>query len=428
MRLLHLSCLCLLAASAALGCAHTSPKAEPEVAPAAASASLQQPELPPFPGTTAACAEGDAPACARLVQRVLSGVEPSEVAQYRPAFEAACEKRIADACAGLGVARSFNDGTEGEAAASRLFDDACGAGSSAGCALMLERKLRAEADQGAMGTLAQQTVEMCDRLGGSVCFTAATLFENGAGVPRDEARAKALTLRACDTGSAFACFVAGMNLAEGQAVPSAEARAAYEKACGSNIAGACFNLAYALLQGATAEEKEQGRALGLRACRLGDARACDFLAATNEGRSAPGAKDVYASPDAAQAANERYCELGGAEACVTVAFYKGARAEESGQLHELEKVLPLLQRGCVRGSVRGCNALAHVAADAVSSCEGGDAGQCLVAGYVFTEGVRVPRVSGRSIKPDADRAKAAFQKACEGGVQAACSRAGGSPQ
>jgi TPR repeat protein len=367
------------------------------------------------------CARAGREACARLAARPLEGMTNGEERQALvPALRTGCTRGVPDACAAVAM-YALIDGRD-EAAALAQLEGACRAGSGIACARWIEgRAAEAGEDKDKLAALAGEADQACARLGSSVCVTAAQFHAHqiGAGNPAE------LLARACATGSRWACFQQGIDAAE-SAGGAAQARTFYERACVAECPPACFNLAYQLMRG-EGGARDEGRAWPLvrRACHLGDHTACDLLASTADGRVSPEAsRSAYASEAERLAGQLRFCDAGGAESCANAAFTLGHDAEASGRLEEMERALSLLGRACRRGVARGCNILEHVANDAIRACDAGEAGQCLVAGFVYQHGVELPGppLHASSIPADAAQARAAFSKACSLGRASACAR------
>ena len=89
----------------------------------------------------------------------------------------------------------------------------------------------------------------------------------------------------------------------------------------------------------------------------------------------------------------------------------------------MEPVLELLQQGCDSGSLKSCTALRDQVRTAFSVCTDLSPGECGIAGYVYSRGVRLPPEVGTSVPPDAKWARAAFMAACKGGQTSVCDRA-----
>jgi TPR repeat protein len=349
----------------------------------------------------AACAGGDAAACRKLAARILERDSQGELARFAPAFIAGCGKSVADACAGLGMAETSGAGIAADkASGERHLVAACARGSSIACARTSEWRMQSSSDEAGRQQIFAEAAAECDKLAGSVCFAVAGFWHAGSGTPKDDAQATRLTRKACDTGAALACVSAGLDLG-GDRAKRDEARALFEKACAGDSGFGC-----GLLGGIT---KPPGgpaaRALYLRGCDLGEPRTCDMLAGADE------------------ASQRKACDLGGAESCSLLAFKKGVAIEHGGKPEEMEGVLKLLRRGCSRGSTRGCNVLGRVSKEAIDACDQGDARACQQAGFVHAMGTSMPKDNGPSYAADPAKARAAFAKACKGGVKAACARA-----
>src|SRR5262249_46926628 len=186
------------------------------------------------------------------------------IARYVPAFQAACGKGIADACAGVGMAELDGAGlARDQPKALRDLEAACDAGSSAGCAKGSEFVLRTEHDHSVLEKRFMKMVARCEKLGGSVCFSLAWAYEKGFGTNPDSAKGSAMAKRACDTGSSYACLDVAQDLAE--AGKTAEAKTLLLKACDGDIEQGCA-LAAAMTKPADGPE---ARKLLTRGCALG---------------------------------------------------------------------------------------------------------------------------------------------------------------
>lgn len=307
-----------------------------------------------------------------------------------------------------------------------LLDEACRRGSSVACAWLAEQRMKRTEDGAVRAQLLARATEQCDKLGGSVCFSVASAHYEGWGAPADPAKGDGFATRACETGSGYACFSQGADLVEKGGDGGAQrARPLLERSCAADVGAACALLAGVLVQGRGGLKKDAAAATAFatRACDLREPQGCDFLAETNEGRSASSDQAAFADEQEKLRVYRKYCDRGGAEACSVPAFSLGDRAERSGELRDMEEVVSLLQKGCRHGSMRSCNVLGHVAKDAVRACDAGNPGQCLVAGFVYAQGTSIPRVNGPSYPKDEAEAGKAFEKACKGGQKAACERA-----
>src|SRR5262249_48636144 len=185
-----------------------------------------------------------------------------------------------------------------------------------------------------------------------------------------------------------------------EAGKTAEAKTLLLKACDGDIEQGCA-LAAAMTKPADGPE---ARKLLTRGCALGMAQACDALAGNDD------------------ASRRSACESGGVESCADLAFKLGDEAERQHKWEQMEETIGLLQQACRRGSMRSCNVLGHVAKDAIRSCDADNGPQCLVAGFVHSQGISMPSLNGPTIPADANKAKADFARACRLGVKSACGR------
>src|SRR5262249_30828110 len=132
-----------------------------------------------------------------------------EMEAYRPAFEAACARRVAPACGGRGLLYLHLGGDGDAGRGLELLRGACEGDDDIACAVVGETLVNGAGARGGEGERLLR--ERCDKLGGWPCTTVAQL-EAQAGQPE---RAPALIDRACDTGDAVACYGAGQAYAEG---------------------------------------------------------------------------------------------------------------------------------------------------------------------------------------------------------------------
>jgi len=189
----------------------------------------------------------------------------------------------------------------------------------------------------------------------------------------------------CVRGSAEACFNLGLMLDTGDEIPSrpAAAKRPLERACGLGFGPGCgrLGLMYALGRGGEPDPTQAASLFG-RACQAGDADGCANLAVLlREGRGVP--------EDRARATKlERVaCSDGVIEACKRVA---DAILREGGRDRS-------------------------VAARALTRlCDADDLGACANLGLMLLRGDGVPT--------DRARAIALHERACKGGLTAACGR------
>lgn len=157
----------------------------------------------------------------------------------------------------------------------------------------------------------------CERKQRTMCSVLAHAHEQGRGVRRDEARAKALYVRACKLGDAYACYFAANREPDPQ-----RQLALRRRACDAGNLGDCATVIEALDNG----DPVTARALRERSCRRGWADSCielgDALVAARRGADAMpwytrACRDDSASTGCVRAAtiHREACDKGDAAAC-----------------------------------------------------------------------------------------------------------------
>lgn len=425
----------LIASTLALAaCSHTQkPVAAPAPAPRGEFAAT-----PAFSDWSADCGRGSAESCKRLLSAVIFSGRGDLLTQSAEGFNGGCKANVADACTGHLLA-TVNP-QEPQASLPGLRK-ACAEGSGIACLLEVPLAFEETTTGEEMFQLIELATLRCEESGGPTCSIVGNIYEQGSGVSRDDARAAALYLRGCETRDAASCFQHAQMLSgtanraaeaagEGEEAPAEsvealkQARAAFTIACDGMMGPACYALAEQTYAGkGGAADPARARSAAWRGCDLGDRTSCDFLAGSNEGQTwpQPEGTTAYESQEAFVAMQRKYCAFGGGEACTSLAFVDGLAAEESKNFEPMDGVIENLQRGCEGGVGRACALLDKVGQDALRACdEGSEIAQCLVAGYTLTRGTQLPGGFGESIDADPSKAAASFKKACEGGVQAAC--------
>ena len=434
-----LSRILIVSALALSACSHA-PKPTASPSPAVRGKFA---DAPAFSDWSADCGRGDAGACKHLLSAVIFSGRGDLLTLGQDGFGGGCKAGVADACTGHLLATVNPEAPEGSLPGLRK---ACAEGSDIACLLEVPLAFEETTTGEEMFQLIELSTLRCEEAGGPTCSIVGNVYEQGAGASRDDARAAALYARGCETKDPASCFQHGQMLmaaaasdsapeAEGAATapesPAAagsltQARAAFTTACDGLMGPACYALAEQLFSGkGGAPDPARAREAAWRGCDLGDRTSCDFLAATNEGRTwpRPEGSSAYETPEAFAAMQRKYCAFGGGEACTALAFVDGAAAEESKSFEPMDGVIANLQRGCEAGVGRACAMLDKVGQDALRACDdGSEPAQCLVAGYALTSGTRVPDGFGTSLESDPARAEASFKKACEAGVQSACAR------
>jgi TPR repeat protein len=159
------------------------------------------------------CELGAAASCADLGRMYADGVgTPVDVAQAITAWDHGCRGCYVAACVWLGDAMLAGEHIERNAArAGALYERGCRFGMGPPCRKMAEGYRDGSFGEPDPARAAIAYQRMCDdKIGlettsGTWCHELAKLVEAGDGVPKDEAKAKALYRRACDQGFEPAC-------------------------------------------------------------------------------------------------------------------------------------------------------------------------------------------------------------------------------
>jgi len=198
-----------------------------------------------------ACDAGSLRGCAGLGSLHLRGEGvPEDPARARALFESACAGGYAQACAGLGVLYARGRGVPQDVArATELYEQACARGRMSagawGCYLLGQAHwsgLGVERDERRALRLLERA---CDDSEVRACLELGLIVGQGRGGQRpDPSRATALLERACRLGSDPSCVEAGRSHEQGAGVPKDRARAAtlFGEACGRGWAPGCADL------------------------------------------------------------------------------------------------------------------------------------------------------------------------------------------
>ncbi len=272
------------------------------------------------------CQGGHPPSCRRLAQRFAYATGAAEIARYAQVVADACRMDVPVACgafgwllvSGIGVPHDPRDGFA-------LLELGCDGGDDVSCARLAE--LYAGEKGAEKRDVDALLCESCARIGGWPCTVLARKGK--------KAERRAGFENACMTGDPIACHEAGLRYATASdRFPPDQSRAseAYRRACNADYAPACFSLAWQYRRG-SGVRPDENRATELTqlACVLGDPTACDFLA-EKEAKQDPGA-------------NRRYCDLWGAQSCLSAGQL--ARARER------------FTRACDGGAKVACDQLAR---------------------------------------------------------------------
>jgi TPR repeat protein len=209
----------------------------------------------------------------------------------------------------------------------------------------------------------------CDAADAHSCQMLGDAFHTGAGVSRDLARAHELYARACEAGNATACsnegvmslqskqpgeatraddlFTRGcalgsseacrnlvlMTQQQGEVKDAAAQQALFRQACDRGAAVGCLAL-YDVLRRKPSEPGQPLELPGLlkRACRFGDAKACEFL-------------------DDVSSVAQRQCEGGVAASCGVLGTLL---LSQPALEHETTQGLQLLRQACKWGDEKSC--------------------------------------------------------------------------
>jgi serine/threonine-protein kinase len=121
-------------------------------------------------------------------------------------------------------------------------------------------------------------LKACNGNAAAACTELGVLYNRGLGVPRDVTQAALYYERGCAQGDMAGCNNLGTVYQFGSLGFRDPAKAAglYERACSNGQMDGCANLGRVLIEapGAVAEQRERGRALLVKACAAGIARAC----------------------------------------------------------------------------------------------------------------------------------------------------------
>ena len=277
---------------------------------------------------------------------------------------------LARASAAAAGGCEVGDAEDCAAKCSKHDDEACGV---LGIMLAAGRGVAKDVDRGARLVQAACTAKVA-----RACVDAAALAENGLGVPKDEAKAKAVYEKACTKDRfAYGCIkLAGIyETGHGVAVDLGKAAELYEHACDTGDARGCTQLGRMREQaGDKAGAKEHYKA----GCDHGDPSGCAGQAALFDKRDHPDALALY----------QRACDHHHWVACSRLAYVRASGLD--GGVMDLATAVPLYERSCDHYELDACNNLGAIYA------------------------------AGNGIAQDATKAKAYYQRACDGGNASGC--------
>jgi TPR repeat protein len=152
--------------------------------------------------------------------------------------------------------------------AGKSLGRACDLGQSQGCLALVQFVLR---DGGAV------LRRSCDKADGASCFILGSLYHNGDGIPKDDARALTLFRQSCANGWWRGCGRLGESYlwGEGTAIDTDKAVENFEKACQGRHAASCFNVALLYRRGTgTIKDESLAKQRLRQACEFGLQSAC----------------------------------------------------------------------------------------------------------------------------------------------------------
>ncbi len=169
----------------------------------------------------------------------------------------------------------------------------------------------------------------CDLKQREACGDLAAIYDQGAGVPENPAKAAVYAEKACSMGQLWICGDLGLMLAKGRGLKADEARALtlLESSCGADYAPACQYLGVLLQRrGQPAQAAEAYR----KACSEGIGEACNNLGVLS-------ARGQYGNPQQSESFYQKSCEMGEAMGCRNWARVMFQRGDEAGGRAAAEK-------------------------------------------------------------------------------------------
>lgn len=160
----------------------------------------------------------------------------------------------------------------------------------------------------------------------NACYELGVMYELGAKVPKDLAKARALYAKACKGRNFQACNDLGVLFFKNENY--SEAEQFFSIACENNIANSCANLARIKAQNG---QKDEEKELLKTACENGDGMACNNLGIL---------ENAYEN-------FKKSCELKNALGCANFALELDKRAEQK----EAKK---MLKKACDLGDLQSC--------------------------------------------------------------------------
>lgn len=244
-----------------------------------------------------------------------------------------------------------------DAGARRLFANACAHGSNLGCTGLAAMDLRAGGDT---KTAIARLTSACEAAIAPACSMLASAYDNGTGVPRDDAKAVQLARGACDAGQQSACVIYARAMLFGDHGVTRDPKRTRELAavaCERGVAPGC-TLVGLTESGALQNAVEAERWL-LRGCEGGDSPGCAAVAYQYfNGGLAGEAKGVPVDAKRGVEFATRACDLESPIGCALL-----ARALDGGQgvARDVDRARQLAAKACTADEPAGCAIAATIA-------------------------------------------------------------------
>jgi TPR repeat protein len=203
---------------------------------------------------------------------------PKDIALATQFHRRACDKGSSLGCYNLGAILEWETRPKKNPRAAPLFQRACSDGEPIACYHLGLWYVSNEAPVKNPALAVQYQLRACDGEHGEACTTVGFAYEDGVGVPKDEARARAYYSKGCQRNSSVACFNMAVFEQTGRigGTPNvSNAAIFYEKACDLDTAEGCYWLGRLLRDGkVTSPSKRAPEDLFKRACAGGFQKAC----------------------------------------------------------------------------------------------------------------------------------------------------------
>lgn len=267
----------------------------------------------------------------------------------------------------------------------------------------------------------QDCTRQCQRGHLGSCYTLGSMYENGAGIPKDQTKAVEAYQTACKGGNVVACYSLGSMVEDGRGGEENKPEAArlYAVACEGNSPQGCNALGRLVGLGiGVPQDFKRAVELYQKACEGGYANAC-----SNLGRQMDKGEGTTKDPSAARGMYEKACNMGSAAGCGNLA---AVYVEGSLVPKDETRAAALYKQGCDGGYAFSCTGLgllyetgrglpkddAHAASLYKRACDQNEPMACMNLGRLVDE--------GRGVEKDDARARLLFQQGCDGGEWTGC--------